>query len=200
MRRHRLPARLLAVPAYPYPVLTGALLAVALLLTSCAGLGKPCRTPAGDPDLTPSVAATSPDHEGRQVTWGGTLVEVRNRETATELEVVAWPLDRCGRPQAGGQSLGRFIIVRPGYLEGADLTPGRAVTATGTIAGVREGRIGDTDYRFPLLAAPDPVTWPTETADEVGRRGWRPGVSIGIGGGWGSGGWNWSGGGIGVHF
>lgn len=168
--------------------------ALILLLGGCATDTGQCRRPAGDRGLTPAMAAASGAHLGERVTWGGTLVEVRNLERDTELEVIGMPLGDCGRPRTGSASAGRFIVIRPGYLEAADLRPGTPVTATGEIIGTREGRIGDTVYRFPLVRDPAPVIW----ADRDTPDGWpsRPMISIGIGAG--SGGWR--GGGIGLSF
>jgi outer membrane lipoprotein len=160
----------------------------------CATDTASCRRPVGDRSLTPAVAAASGERAGERVTWGGTLVEARNLERETELEVVGMPLDGCGRPQTNGAPVGRFIIVRPGYLEAAELNPGALVTATGEVIGTREGQIGEAFYRFPLLRDPAPVIW----RDRGASGGWqtRPMISIGVGAG--SGGWR--GGGIGVSF
>jgi outer membrane lipoprotein len=168
--------------------------ALILLVSGCATDAGQCRRPIGDPGLTPAMAAASGEHQGERVTWGGTLVEVRNLERDTELEVIGMPLGDCGRPRTGSAAVGRFIVVRPGYLEAADLRPGAPVTATGEIIGMREGRIGDSVYRFPLLRDPAPVIW----SDQETPNGWpsRPMISIGIGAG--SGGWR--GGGIGLSF
>jgi outer membrane lipoprotein len=165
-----------------------------VVIGGCATDADTCRRPSGDRSLTPAVAAASGEHVGERVTWGGTLVEVRNLERATELEMVGLPLGACGRPLTSSAPIGRFIIVRPGYLEAADLRPGTPVTATGEIIGTREGQIGETFYRFPLLQDPAPVIW----RDWDATGGWqtRPTISIGVGAG--SGGWH--GGGIGVSF
>lgn len=174
--------------------LTAVLLLVGLGfgLGGCASTGEPCRAPLGDAGLTPAVAAASPAHIGARVTWGGTLVEVRNLERVTEIEVVGLPLDRCGRPRPGERSVGRFIILRAGYLEAASLSPGREITASGRITGTREGSIGDAFYRFPLLEDANPTVWPLPAAETPWSRS---GISIGIGAGTG-----WSGGGVGIRF
>lgn len=177
------------------------LLSASLLLSAagCASTGPTgCRAPTGAREVTPAAAAASPDHVGERVRWGGTLVEARNRADSTELEMVGFPLDNCGRPRTGAGAIGRFIIVRPGYLETAELAPGRAITATGRILATREGQVGDAYYRFPLVSDPNPRIWPEPAAGEAPRV--RPWFSIGIGGGSWNGGPGWRGGGIGVSF
>jgi outer membrane lipoprotein len=163
------------------------------LLAGCATSPNDCRRPIGDRGLTPAVAAQRADAVGQAITWGGTLVGSRNLEDATELEVLAYPLDDCGRPRTGDRPLGRFIVRRPGYLETADLGAGRAVTASGRIIATAEGQIGEADYRFPVIEDANPRVWPERRA--AGPAGVRPWISIGVGGGSG-----WSGGGVGVAF
>jgi|WetSurSiteA1Bulk_404760.scaffolds.fasta_scaffold99455_2 outer membrane lipoprotein len=159
----------------------------ALLLIGCAG--SPCRPTVGETSITPAIAASG-DYGGRQVQWGGVLAEARNLKERTELEVVGYPLDACGRPLLGSPSSGRFLIVRPGYLEIAEFQAGRQITATGTIRGASEGTVGSAPYRFPRLESPNPYLWPNEAN---AFPSWRPWLNIGIG--------NWGGsigGGIGI--
>ncbi|HCS92994.1 MAG: hypothetical protein N838_02335 [Thiohalocapsa sp. PB-PSB1] len=164
-----------------------------LLLGGCASSPNDCRKPIGEPGLTPIAAARRAGVVGQAVTWGGTLVGSRNLSDFTELEVLAYPLDRCGRPRTGHDPLGRFIVRRPGYLETADLKPGRELTASGRIIATSDGLIGAADYRFPVLEDANPRVW--SKRDAAGRRAARPWVSIGVGGGRG-----WGGGGVGVAF
>jgi outer membrane lipoprotein len=163
----------------------------ALLAAGCATSPDACRAPVAG-DLTPAGAAASAP-VGRAVTWGGTLIEARNLADATELEILAYPLDDCGRPRTGQDSVGRFIALRPGYLETAELRPGREITASGRLIATREGSIGGTDYRFPVVEDANPRIWPRDS--EAGGRYTRPRISIGVGAGSG-----WSGGGVGVSF
>ena len=164
-----------------------------LALAACATGADNCRTPIGDRSMTPDRVATGPERVGQAITWGGTLIQSRNQKDATELEILAYPLDDCGRPRTDRDSTGRFIALRPGYLETADLRPGRAITASGRILAVREGQIGDARYRLPVLEVSNPKVWPEQRTG--GSAGVRPWISIGVGGGSG-----WGGGGVGVLF
>lgn len=164
------------------------------LLLGCAGDLSGCRTPIGDRGLTPRVAAEKEGMVGEWVTWGGRLIEARHRPQATELELIAYPLNECGRPLVDQASLGRFILLYPGYLETAELRSGRQITATGRLVGVSDGEVGAMPYRLALLEDPAPRFWPeTRPIPDAGAR--RPVFSIGIGAGTG-----WSGGGVGVRF
>lgn len=169
--------------------LAAVLLATALF-TGCATTD--CIPPAGNPSLTPAQVAATGRHTGERLRWGGVLASSRNLAESTELEVVAYPLDRCGLPGLGDQAIGRFIVIQPGYLETAERPPGSRLSATGIVVGIREGQVGGAPYRFPLLQAGDLHWW----AKEAQTGGYtRPWVTIGLGGGSGG-----VGGGIGVLF
>lgn len=180
-------------PSRPIFPIAAAVLA-ALLATGCASTGESCRRPIGDRSLTPAAAAVGDSHLGQAITWGGTLVSARNLADATDLEVLAYPLDNCGRPLLDEPARGRFIVRRPGYLETADLAPGRRVTASGRLIANADGRIGEAEYRFPVLEDAAPTLWPQADSGFSGGNV-RPWVSIGVGGGRG-----WGGGGVGIWF
>jgi outer membrane lipoprotein len=166
-----------------------------VLAAGCASTGSgACRQPVGDRSLTPERAVIGAGRVGTAITWGGTLVSTRNLADATDLEVLAYPLDDCGRPLLGEPARGRFIIRRPGYLETAGISPGQRITGSGRIIDVAEGRIGEAEYRFPVLEDAAPTLWP-ERETRYGGGNVRPWISVGVGGGSG-----WSGGGVGIWF
>ncbi len=181
-------------PVYPIG------LAAVLALSGCATTGSDCTPQVGSPDLTPARVSATGAHTGRLQRWGGTLVATRNLPDSTELEIIAYPLNRCGKPRVGEEPTGRFLARSSGFLEPMDYQPGRQVTATGMVADIREGQVGDAPYRFPVLEGAKVRLWPNarETASGYSFPYPRPWVNIGIGGG--SGGWGGWGGGVGVSF
>jgi outer membrane lipoprotein len=163
----------------------------AATLSGCATTD--CVSAVGRTGLTPAQVAASRGYTGERQRWGGTLASARNLADSTELEVIGYPLNGCGQPRTGAKPVGRFILVNPGYLETAEHPPGTPLTATGIIAGTREGNVGGASYRFPLLTGQGVRWWQRETQGTGTYR--LPWVSIGIGGGSGG-----VGGGIGVQF
>jgi outer membrane lipoprotein len=95
----------------------------------------------------------------------------------TVLEVLAYPLDRSGRPDVSAPPQGRFLADRSGFLEPQDYRPGREVTVRGPLLGFKDGQVGTAAYRFPAIAADALKLW---AASEPVRRP-RVGVSIGAG-------------------
>lgn len=174
------------------------LLASLAALGGCASTGSDCTPSVGKPDLTPARVSATGAHGGGLQRWGGTLVSTRNLPDSTELEVIGYPLDRCGRPRLGAEPTGRFLVRNRGFLEPMDYQPGRQVTATGLLGAVQDGRVGGAPYRFPVLEDGKVRLWPKAQESDRDFAYPRPWVSIGIGGG--RGGWGGWGGGVGVSF
>jgi len=149
-----------------------------LLLASCAS--SVCLTPTGGPSITPSAVSATRGHVGTLTQWGGTLIGTRHRKDNTEFEVIAYPLDDCGRPRAGSKPTGRFIIVYPGFLETTNHRIGQEISVTGRIIGIRAGQLGGVDYSFPLLQNYKVHPWPDR--QQAHDRYSRPWINIGIGG------------------
>lgn len=164
----------------------------ALLLSGCTSTD--CPAPAGVVALTPEDAAEGRLAEGALVRWGGILAATRNLAARTELDVIGYPLTSCGRPRTGNRSVGRFVIVHPGYLETAQYRPGEMVSATGRFIGLRPNVGGGSSPGYPHMESFHPQRWGESPPAAEGY--WRPRISIGIGGGSGGG----IGGGVGVVF
>lgn len=166
-------------------------LALAVLLSSCAA------APPTAPGAAPAAGAT-PAPRGspgaQRVQWGGQIVAVDNRVDRTELEILGYPLDPDGRPDTSAPSLGRFVAVRPGFLDPADYAPGRLITASGSLGATRPGTVGSAPVRLATLEVESLRLWPR---DPPGPRV-VPYGTLGIG--FGSGGFYGGGVGIGIGF
>jgi len=114
-------------------------------------------------DLPPTQAAENmAAHQGKRVVWGGIIVTTANLKDATQIEVLAYPLDSDFWPRQSDPPLGRFLALHPGYLEPVDFAAGRVVSVVGTLAGTREGIIGEMRYTYPLLDVSQIHLWPKE--------------------------------------
>lgn len=155
------------------------LVAALLLIAGCSAApsreADAARTDLARTDLPPHHVATLASTPHERVRWGGMIVEVRNRETSSEIEVLAYPLDRKHRPLLKAPTEGRFIAVMPGYVERYDWPQGRFVTLHGTITGTREGLIDEKLYVYPVLTAEGSHLWP------AGYQNRGPRFSFGIG-------------------
>lgn len=135
----------------------------ASLLGGCASAPK-FDTSGVDSSVTPRTAlAEASDAIGRRVQWGGVIVATRNLPQQTQLEVLGYPLDRSGEPDRSAAPQGRFLILQSGYLEPVDYAAGRAVTVVGTVARIEQGKVGEAEYRYPVVEASQLHLWPKET-------------------------------------
>jgi len=163
-----------------------------LLLSACSTTVQ--RPVMGERDVTPRMALQDPDSlQSKVLEWGGAIVESRNLPDTTELQILAYPLTKNGRPDLDESPTGRFIAVAKGYLEPADYQTGRQVTLSGTLDGIRKGKVGEADYLFPVLRLNELMLWPQPSGSTP-----RTGVHFGFGAG--SGGWSGGSIGIGIGF
>ena len=145
------------------------------LLTGCAS------TPVFDTSavvksLTPqSVIAEPAESRGKTALWGGTILDTRNLQDATRIEVLAYPLDSSQRPILGSKPLGRFIIHQQGYLEPEAYNQGRLISVLGSITESQSGQVGESAYTYPVVDAQQLHLWSPESSRS------RTGFSFGIG-------------------
>ena len=128
------------------------------LAALAAALGAGCATVAQPPSDAPVARVDvadvqrAPPVEPVAVRWGGTIASVTNADAETTvLEIVARPLGASGRPRHVDASPGRFVAEVDGFLDPEIVRAGRDVTVTGTVADLRDGRVGDAEYRFPVV-------------------------------------------------
>jgi len=164
--------------------------ALVLQLTACAArMPAALRQPEPAP-LTPLQARTEPaQHLGSTVRWGGRILEVDNAPDATDIIVLARPLDGAAKPQtatvAAGIDAGRFIARFVGFLDPAQYSEGRALTVTGTLVAVETRDIGAYPYRYPVVHVLGWHLWPMPEPQPLlaDPWGWGPWY------GWGHGPW-----------
>lgn len=106
------------------------------------------------------VAAAPERYHDADVVWGGKILGVRNRAESSEVEIVAYPLDRAQRPDPGAQTLGRFVISLPGFVEPLDYPPGRYLTMRGRVTGSQVAQIDERDVVLPIVANANVHRWP----------------------------------------
>jgi outer membrane lipoprotein len=147
-----------------------ALIITAALLQACA------TTPAFDTSgidlaITPQQAAARADSlAGSRVLWGGVIIASTNLKDASQLEILAYPLTSNQHPDIDQPPLGRFLARKDGYLETADYSQGRLITLSGTLHNTREGRIGESEYTYPLVQMDQSHLWPRTRRTEPETR------------------------------
>ena len=134
--------------------------ALVLFLAGCA-----TTTPEGLREPDNPIALSEARHDldssrGRNVRWGGTIVNITNRAADTQLEVLARPLTAGAQPNLDGQSEGRFLVRFSGFLDPEIYARDREITVVGILQGREPRAIGDFRYDYPVVRAARVHLWP----------------------------------------
>jgi outer membrane lipoprotein len=149
-----------------------------VLLTGCAGMPE-FDTSAVDRSLTPQSVIAEPElSRGKVALWGGTILETRNLKDATQIEILAYPLDADYRPMPESKPLGRFIIRHSDYLEPTTYAQGKYLTVMGTVTSSQTGNVGETTYTYPVISDSQLHLW---TQSSRSRSSVHFGFGLGIG-------------------
>ena len=139
-----------------------ALFCLTVILTACATTPK-FDVNGVEIDITPQRAvAEAGNLQGIEVLWGGIIIASTNLAEATQFEILAYPLASDQMPDTGEAPLGRFLALQEGYLETSDYAQGRLITVRGMLDGTHSGRIGESDYVYPVLRMHQHELWKTE--------------------------------------
>ena len=160
---------------------------ITLLVTVLLSLGviqgcasKPVfETENVDQALTPkAVIEQIETFTGQKVLWGGTILDLKNLETQTQIELLAYPLSASDRPLLDQDPIGRFIVKQAGFLEPTRYVQGRWLTILGEVEGLDLGKVGDTTYQYPVIRAQQIHLWPRPGESTRGRVQFGIGISI----------------------
>jgi outer membrane lipoprotein len=119
-------------------------------------------------------------YKGRRILVGGEIIEVRNLQNKTEIEILQKPLGRDRAPLNVDESGGRFVLIHPSFLDPSVFRSGRRLTAVGMVEGSRAERVGEAEMVQPVLQSEHIHLWPP---GEGGRT--EPSIGIGLGFGFG---------------
>lgn len=131
------------------------------LISGCAHvISKDVRTQV-DPTLSFHQVAENPEaYRGKLVIWGGETIEVVNQKDGTTLlEIFHRPLNRRGEPKLSAPSEGRYLVISERYLDPYIFRRGRKVTVAGEIQGEKFKKIGEMEYRYPLIKSRELYLW-----------------------------------------
>ncbi len=149
--------------------------AFALLLTACAA--SPFNMEGINRTISPAQTLDDKTLLNSKVIWGGMIIETRNFENSSQIELLNYPLDGDGEPIRSAQPQGRFLIKHNGFLEPAQYASGRWFSALGTVQTSQSGKIGEADYRYPVMKASQLHIWP-ESSDSGTNTSFHFGIGV----------------------
>lgn len=150
-----------------------------LTLNGCAVHPRP-RARHVETHLTPQDVLAHPraTREAR-IRWGGMVIDDNVGPVHSTLTILAYPLNRRGRPRLQRSSWGRFQAQAPGYLDPAVFAQGRLVTVVGLVAGTKKGLIGQAPYVYPRVRILETHIWRFYRRRR--RSHWTFGFGVGLG-------------------
>lgn len=116
-----------------------------------------------DSSIAPQTVESNFDSvHGKTTIWGGLILSGKNLSDHTQLEVLAYPIDKRGIPDRSGKPQGRFFARQEGYLEISEYSQGRYITVVGPIDKLQAGKIDETDYQYPVIDVEQIHLWPKQ--------------------------------------
>lgn len=133
---------------------------LAVTMIGCAAVPEALMTDSDDP-ITDVAALSDPAGQdfGQAIRLGGVIAAIDNGEQKTRLEIVAMPIGSDGKPKLGSSAQQRFVAYVDGFLEPIAYHPGRLVSVAGHVDGEEDGKVGEFNYRFPVVAATGAQLW-----------------------------------------
>ncbi|HTY94842.1 MAG TPA: Slp/YeaY family lipoprotein [Steroidobacteraceae bacterium] len=140
--------------------MTALLVGSLLAMGGCAHVISPQLMDQVDRSLDYRVIAADPAAaRGKMVLLGGTIVQTVPKPGLTEVEVVQRELDRWDAPRLTDRSEGRFIIISERFLDPAVFSAGRDITVAGEVMDPQTRRLGEIDYRYPVIREREMRLW-----------------------------------------
>jgi len=145
------------------------LLLLSMLLHACTSqIPQNIRqAPPNNPSIE-QVRSSPVENQIWLVRWGGEILETENLENETRFTVLASKLSKSGEPGTTDDSEGRFIAIVPVFLDPKVYAPGRYLTVSGTLLRFEDRKVGEFDYRYPVLEADSYYLWPEEVTPAYG--------------------------------
>ncbi len=128
-----------------------------LMIVGCT-TSPAIRTPVNDSISIEKARQTK--QTGKQVRWGGLIVDIENKSNYSIIEIVERPLTRYGVPKVTNKTGGRFLAKSEEFLEPENIKKGRYITVNGVLDEYQPGQIGDYEYEYPTLSINEYKVWP----------------------------------------
>jgi outer membrane lipoprotein len=137
------------------------LMGMLLWLSGCASkLPQSIVQAPVEPVAVTQVQKTPQPFLGRDVRWGGEILEVANAEDHTDVLILGRELGRKGEPVVDGQVDARFIARFEGFMEPAVFPRDKRLTVSGVITGVEQRKVGEFSYPYPVVTVRESHLWP----------------------------------------
>ncbi len=135
------------------------------IVAGCASAPDPLK---GNYAESPRPDQTAERLTKASVRWGGTIVETQVETGRTCVEILAKELDATGRPRHTDKTVGRFLACRNESVDPEVFGKAREATVVGKVIEFRKGKVGEFDYRYPVVDADIVYLWRERTDSNAG--------------------------------
>lgn len=145
------------------------LITISLLLGACSTL-PPAFEDARIKDISyAQVSADAKSYQSDLVQWGGVVVEVKQEDNNSLMQVLYYPLDYYGRPDIDKPSEGYFLVESTERLDPKIYSASREIVVVGVIEGKTKSSAESGLTGLPLIKATAVHPWPIAYRDNYYR-------------------------------
>ncbi|WP_368868690.1 Slp family lipoprotein [Proteus penneri] len=121
----------------------------ALFLAGCVSIPESIKGTSATPVTDLNRVFVAPElYIGQEGRFGGRVIDVKNLQSSTQLEIAVMPLSQYdAAPELRQPSIGRLYANVMHFLDPTDYK-NQYVTVVGTIKGVESGKVGEATYPF----------------------------------------------------
>ena len=131
-----------------------------MLPISCTVISEPVRSEAEPPLPFKTLVAQADQYRGRTVILGGYILETRNLESETTINVLQVPLRIGEEPDFKDRSEGRFLVYQQGFLDPEIYSKDRVITVAGEVIGSGSEEIGGNRIQYLKIKSREIYLWP----------------------------------------
>ena len=147
---------------------------VAIMLPiSCTVISEPVRSEAEPPLPFKTLVAQADQYRGRTVILGGYILETRNLESETIINVLQVPLRIGEEPDFKDRSEGRFLVYQQGFLDPEIYAKDRVITVAGEVIGSDSEEIGGNRIQYLKIKSREIYLWPEYETRGYPHQPWR---------------------------
>lgn len=132
----------------------------AVTLMGCSSLPDSLKSANPEVQSDYQTWAASDPQQATELRLGGVIAGLENQEGRSRIEIVQLPINSSsGKPDINVEPEGRFVAYIDGFLDPVTYAKGRLITVLGFSAGSETGRVGEYEYRFPVMNARGHQLW-----------------------------------------
>lgn len=134
-----------------------------ILLSACAtsnNVPLSIQSPPANNPLLRMVIVDTDNFIGKQVRWGGIIVNVSSDNGLSAMEIEYFPLNRYGLPLINLRSAGMFIAQTDQFFDPDLYQQGLLITFSGTIKSEITKTVNRKEYFLPIITITDSHLWP----------------------------------------